>query len=81
MAGPFGFPVRPPRRLQRNPILQARDIYDYSFTDWLYGPTALTPDQEPDLYATMPLDSADLGADRGGPRRAYPVRGEVRGPA
>ena len=36
-----------PRREQRNAILRARDTRDYSFTDWLYGPTALIPDQEP----------------------------------
>ena len=40
------------RRLQRNAILRARDTDDYSFTDWIYGPTALTPDQEPPLYPT-----------------------------
>lgn len=27
-------------RLQRNTLLRARDTYDYSFTDWIYGPTA-----------------------------------------
>ena len=31
--------------------------HDYSFTDWIYGPTALTPDQEPPLYPDIPLDS------------------------
>jgi salicylate hydroxylase len=46
------------RRLQRNAILRARDTRDYSFTDWIYGPTALTPDQEPELYRAIPLDSA-----------------------
>jgi salicylate hydroxylase len=45
------------RRLQRNAILRARDTDDYSFTDWIYGPTALTPDQEPPLYPDIPLDS------------------------
>ncbi len=45
------------RRLQRNAILRARDPRDYSFTDWIYGPTALTPAQEPDLYRAIPLDS------------------------
>jgi len=47
------------RRLQRNAILRARDTYDYTFTDWIYRPTALTPDQEPALYRTIPLDSAE----------------------
>ena len=45
------------RRLQRNAILRARDTYDCSFTDWIYGPTALTPDQEPDMYRPIPLAS------------------------
>ena len=45
------------KRLQRNAILRARDTDDYSFTDWIYGPTALTPDQEPPLYPDIPLDS------------------------
>ncbi|MPY56917.1 FAD-dependent oxidoreductase [Streptomyces spongiae] len=31
------------KREQRNAVLRARDTYDYSFMDWVYGPTALTP--------------------------------------
>jgi salicylate hydroxylase len=49
------------RRLQRNAILRSRDIYDYSFVDWIYGPTALTPDEEAELYEPIPLDSVSLG--------------------
>ena len=55
------------KRLQRNAILRARDTGDYSFTDWIYGPTALTPDQEPPLYPDIPLDSVEaqgLGVSR-----------------
>jgi 3-hydroxybenzoate 6-monooxygenase len=53
------------RRRQRNAILRARDTYDYSFTDWIYGPTALTPEQEPPPYRAIPLDSAGaVGGDR-----------------
>ena len=48
------------KRLQRNAILRARDTYDYSFTDWIYGPTALTPEQEPALYSAIPLDSIEV---------------------
>ena len=44
------------KRRQRNAILRARDTYDYSFTDWIYGPTALTPEQEPASYSAIPLD-------------------------
>lgn len=51
-------------RLRRNAIMRARDTYDYGFTDWLYGPTALTPDQEPPMFTPIPLDSAsDLPED------------------
>lgn len=42
------------KRLQRNTLLRARDIYDYAFTDWIYGPTALTPDQEPETHPDNP---------------------------
>jgi 2-polyprenyl-6-methoxyphenol hydroxylase-like FAD-dependent oxidoreductase len=42
-------------RDQRNEILRAREVDDYSFTDWIYGPTALTPDREPELYRTVSL--------------------------
>ncbi|MFB7222215.1 FAD-dependent oxidoreductase [Streptomyces sp. NPDC056227] len=45
-------------RLQRNAIMRARDTYDYSFTDWVYGPTALTPDEEPPMFTPIPLASA-----------------------
>ncbi len=45
------------KRLQRNAILRARDTYDYTYAAWIYGPTALTPEQEPPLYPILPLDS------------------------
>jgi len=48
------------KRLQRNVILRSRDVYDYSFVDWLYGPTALTPEQEPPMFTPIPLDSVRL---------------------
>lgn len=63
------------RRRQRNAILRARDTYDYSFTDWIYGPTALTPDQEPALYRAIPLNS--IPAE---PARRVPVH-RIRLPA
>ena len=47
-----------PRRLQRNAILRTRDTHDYSFVDWLYERTALTTDQEPEMFQPVPLDSA-----------------------
>jgi 2-polyprenyl-6-methoxyphenol hydroxylase-like FAD-dependent oxidoreductase len=60
------------KRLQRNAILRARDPYDYTFTDWIYGPTALTPDEEPEMYPVIPLSSVAVGEEVGsvtaGPR-------------
>jgi salicylate hydroxylase len=47
------------QREQRNAILRTRNTYDYSFVDWIFGPTALTPDREPEPYQTIPLDSAE----------------------
>ncbi|WP_431038839.1 FAD-dependent oxidoreductase [Streptomyces sp. P6-2-1] len=47
-------------RLRRNAILRARAHDDWSFTDWIYGPTALTPDEEAAMFTPIPLDSADL---------------------
>jgi len=48
------------KRLQRNAILRARDTYDYTYAEWIYGPTALTPDEEPGMYPIVPLDSIDV---------------------
>lgn len=48
------------RRLQRNALLRSRDTHDYTFTDWIYGPTALTPEEEPELYPQLRLDSVEI---------------------
>ena len=50
-----------PRR-QRNELLRERDPYDYTYTDWIYGPTSLTPNEEPDLYPTRSLADPATGA-------------------
>lgn len=50
------------KREQRNALLRARDTYDYTYTEWIYGPTALFPEDEPELYPVVPLDSVELGA-------------------
>jgi 3-hydroxybenzoate 6-monooxygenase len=47
-----------PARQRRNAILRARDTHDYSFVDWIYGPTALTPEQEPEMFRTIPITAA-----------------------
>ena len=45
------------RRERRNAILRARDPHDYSFIDWLYRGTALTPAEEPEMFQPIPLDT------------------------
>ncbi|MEV1199743.1 FAD-dependent oxidoreductase [Microbispora rosea] len=47
-------------REQRNLLLRHRAIDDYSFTDWVYGPTALFPEDEPPMFEPIPLATADL---------------------
>ena len=42
----------------RNEVMRARDVHDYAFVDWLYGPTALTPDQEPPMFTPIPRGAA-----------------------
>ncbi|MEU4658921.1 FAD-dependent oxidoreductase [Streptomyces sp. NPDC023723] len=46
------------RRLRRNAVLREVDPYGYAFTDWVYGPTALFPDEEPAMFEPVPLASA-----------------------
>ncbi|MBD9731232.1 FAD-dependent monooxygenase [Streptomyces sp. H28] len=53
-------------RLRRNAIMRARDTHDYHFTDWVYGPTALTPDEEPPMFVPIPLSSAEAEETGGG---------------
>jgi 3-hydroxybenzoate 6-monooxygenase len=45
------------KRERRNEILRARDPRDYSFVDWLYSVTALTPAEEPPMFQSIPLDT------------------------
>lgn len=56
-----------PAREQRNKLLRARDTYDYSFVDWLYGPTALEPADEPDMFSPVSLASASLASSSSPP--------------
>lgn len=44
------------KRELRNMILGAREVDDYSFTDWVWGPTALFPEEEPEMFSKIPLD-------------------------
>jgi salicylate hydroxylase len=34
----------------RNAVLRARDVHDYTHVDWLFGPTALTPEELPPMF-------------------------------
>ncbi|WP_436529490.1 FAD-dependent monooxygenase [Actinoplanes sp. HUAS TT8] len=38
------------KREWRNSVLRGRDVYDYSYVDWLFGATALRPEQEPPMF-------------------------------
>lgn len=44
------------KRLWRNEVMRSRDVHDYSFVDWLYGPTALTPDQLAPMFSSLDED-------------------------
>lgn len=45
----------------RNSVMGERDTYDYAFIDWIYGPTALYPQDEPPMYQTIPWPDLDRG--------------------
>ncbi|MFC4122850.1 FAD-dependent monooxygenase [Nonomuraea zeae] len=38
------------KREWRNAVLRERDVYDYGYVDWLFGPTALTPGHLPPMF-------------------------------
>lgn len=42
------------RRRWRNEVLRARDVLDYSFVDWLYGPTATRPAELAPMFEPIP---------------------------
>ena len=46
-------------REQRNALLRAREAGDYSMIDWLYSRTALWPEDEPEMFRPIPLESAE----------------------
>jgi salicylate hydroxylase len=47
------------KRLWRNEVMRSRDVQDYSFVDWLYGPTALTPDQLAPMFSSLDEDGQE----------------------
>lgn len=46
------------QRLQRNAIMRGVDPHAWAFTDWVWGPTALFPEDEPAMFTPIPLSSA-----------------------
>jgi salicylate hydroxylase len=52
------------KREIRNEILRQRSTHDYAFVDWLYGPTALSPEELSPMFSTVPVtrDSVDAMA-------------------
>lgn len=53
--------LRDPGRLQRNAVFDSIDLHDWAFTDWVWGPTALFPQDEAPMFTPIPLGSADVG--------------------
>ena len=49
-------------REQRNALLRGRDVHDYTYTDWVYGPTALVLEDEPPMFPVAPLAGVEVGA-------------------
>jgi 3-hydroxybenzoate 6-monooxygenase len=45
----------------RNTIMRQRDTYDYSFIDWIYGDTALYPEDEAEMFKPIPWPTLDRG--------------------
>ena len=52
--------LRDPERLQRNAVFDSIDPHDWAFTDWVWGPTALFPADEPPMFQPIPLDPASV---------------------
>ncbi|TBO61224.1 FAD-dependent oxidoreductase [Streptomyces kasugaensis] len=68
------------RREQRNAILRSRDTHDYTFTDWVYGPTALFPEDEPEMYRAIPLAGAGQDGSTTHDSRSHPTPGHEKTP-
>ncbi|WP_332306967.1 hypothetical protein [Saccharomonospora cyanea] len=49
-------------RRQRNVILRSRAVDDYSFVDWLHGPTALAPEDLPPMFETRIVALCPFGS-------------------
>lgn len=45
----------------RNDLLRSRDALDYTYIDWIYGPTALDPADEPAMFPISAWPELDRG--------------------
>lgn len=50
--------LRDPHRLRRNEVMRGIDPHQWAFTDWVWGPTALFPEDEPEMFTEIPVTSA-----------------------
>ncbi|WP_245899943.1 FAD-dependent monooxygenase [Nonomuraea indica] len=52
----LGDAAHPPLQYMAQGAIMAieRDVHDYSFVDWIFGPTALTPEDEPEMFRPIP---------------------------
>lgn len=49
------------KRVQRNAVMRGIDPHAWAFADWVWGPTALFPEEEPPMFEPIPLASAEVG--------------------
>lgn len=47
--------LRDEERLARNAVFDELDPHEWAFTDWVWGPTALFPEEEPAMFTPIPL--------------------------
>ncbi|QTE25707.1 hypothetical protein J4N02_14600 [Propioniciclava sp. MC1595] len=47
--------LRDEERLARNAVFDGLDPHEWAFTDWVWGPTALFPEDEPAMYEPIPI--------------------------
>lgn len=50
--------LRDPHRQRRNEVMRSIDPHQWAFTDWVWGPTALFPEDEPEMFTEIPVTSA-----------------------
>ncbi|MCK2216981.1 FAD-dependent monooxygenase [Actinomadura sp. ATCC 31491] len=53
----------------RDAVLRGRDVYDYTYVDWLFGPTALTPEELPPMFPGY--DDGPAQSHYGAPKQGF----------